>query len=61
MAASIAIFGFLVVVGAFFSICVFVGKELDMARLISILTCLAVAVTFLYIWLLFGGSPVWRY
>ncbi len=61
MAVSIAIFGLLVVTATFLSICLFFGKDLDMAPLVSILTCLAVAVTFVYIWLLFEGSPAWRY
>ncbi len=61
MAVSIAIFGLLVVSATFLSICLFLGKDLDMAPLISILTCLAVAVIFVYMRLFFEGSPAWRY
>ena len=61
MAVSIAIFGLLVATATFLSICLFLGKDLDMAPVISILTCLAVAATFAYIWLFLEGSPAWRY
>ncbi len=61
MAVSIAIFGLLVAIATFLSICLFLGKDLDMAPLISILTCLAVAATFAYICLFVEGSPAWRY